>query len=277
LSGSRVGGFVGYNSSTTITDCYSTGNVASSGPRVGGFVGFNRSSATITDCYSTGNVSSSGTYSGGFVGYNYNSAAITTSFSYGLLSGAGGGKGGFCGKLDDATFSDCYWNSTGQPAGLLDIGSPSGDNDDITALTAAEFKDKSNFEGWDFASTWDVGVQYPILRTFDININGFVGENLGTITNSYWDTTRSTVATDPSATGLDSSGMAVQATFTTAGWNFSTVWRMLLYPVLRIFDEIVGPSGRFGSNTDRFGTNNIDRFKTAFISRFNKNSDRFGE
>ena len=34
------------------------------------FIG-NNSSATITDCYSTGNVASSGTYTGGFAGYNY--------------------------------------------------------------------------------------------------------------------------------------------------------------------------------------------------------------
>jgi hypothetical protein len=159
-----AGGLIGHVIGSSATISTSVSNVdCLSGSRVGGFVGLNNYSATITDCYSTGNVSSSGDYSGGFVGHNNLSAAITTSFSYGLLSGAGGSKGGFCGQLDDATFSDCYWNSTGQPAGLTDIGLPKGDNDDITALTAEEFRNSGNFDGWDFINIWSL----QSIKTFE--------------------------------------------------------------------------------------------------------------
>ena len=67
-SGGRVGGVVGWNSGN-VTNCYNTDSitVTGSGGRVGGVVGYNISS-TVENCYNTGNVS--GGSKGGVVGYN---------------------------------------------------------------------------------------------------------------------------------------------------------------------------------------------------------------
>ena len=65
----EVGGLVGINYSSTISNSYSTGSVSGSG-YVGGLVGYSSSSSTISNSYST--ASASGVYYvGGLVGNNY--------------------------------------------------------------------------------------------------------------------------------------------------------------------------------------------------------------
>jgi len=58
ISGNRfVGAIVGNNSSSTLSDCYSTGSVTGFESEIGGLVGYNYSSSHVKNCYSTGNVS----------------------------------------------------------------------------------------------------------------------------------------------------------------------------------------------------------------------------
>ncbi len=96
-----VGGLVGYNYSTTITDCYTTGNVnSSSGFSVGGLVGESNNSS-ITNSYSTVDVSASSSI-GGLVGYSY-SSSITGSYATGNVTG-----NTYVGGL----VGDCVWSST---------------------------------------------------------------------------------------------------------------------------------------------------------------------
>ena len=72
-SDGRVGGVVGYNSSSTVENCYNIGEVSGldSGNYVGGVVGYNISS-TVENCYNIGEVSGN-SYVGGVVGYNISS------------------------------------------------------------------------------------------------------------------------------------------------------------------------------------------------------------
>ena len=53
----RVGGLVGYATSSTITNCYSTGNVSGTNNYAGDLGGGNACSSTITTYYRTNNVS----------------------------------------------------------------------------------------------------------------------------------------------------------------------------------------------------------------------------
>ena len=80
-TGTYVGGFVGYirDDNTLISKCYSTANVSGSSNYAGGFVGVNNAGSTISNCYSMGNVtrtSSTNNNYGGFAGYNGNTTTI---------------------------------------------------------------------------------------------------------------------------------------------------------------------------------------------------------
>jgi len=96
-SGGSVGGLVGLNILSAVTECWSTGTV-SGGENVGGLVGTNRTRAgsltAMTHCYSTAAVSG-GDHVGGLVGTN--GTTITQCFSTGVVSGKGG-VGGLVGQ-----------------------------------------------------------------------------------------------------------------------------------------------------------------------------------
>ncbi len=64
--GNYVGGLVGQNYSSTISNAYATGAVSGTGDYVGGLVGLNYR-GTINNAYATGAVSGS-SYIGGLVG-----------------------------------------------------------------------------------------------------------------------------------------------------------------------------------------------------------------
>ena len=88
---SYVGGIIGRASESTVTNCYSTGNISSSNSsrlsNAGGIIGHAYES-TITNCYSTGNISSSNSsrfsYVGGIIG-RASRGAITNCYSMGTI------------------------------------------------------------------------------------------------------------------------------------------------------------------------------------------------
>jgi len=155
-----VGGFVGFNSGSTISNCNATSTVSgySESDSVGGFTGWNHS--TIFDCYSTGAVSGSSDI-GGFVGYNQ--GTITDCYSTGSISGTSE-VGGFIGHVHSGAITDCYYDSN-----------TSGRNDTTGGSipkTTAEMMRKSAFTtgtgastDWDFDTVWgiDEGTSYPYL------------------------------------------------------------------------------------------------------------------
>jgi len=208
-----VGGLVGYNrGGSTVSNCYSTGNVLGGHWYTGGLAGANESTVTksystatvsgsiqvgglvgnlsgpspvISYCYSTGNVSGSGFHTGGLVGISHGgSCTISNSYSRGNVTNSGGTEyvGAFCGSNNDSDLIEyCY--STG-----------------------------SVFYGTGSATD-----------------NGFVGYNnsSGTYTNNFWDSELSNQSTATGATAKTTAEMKTLSTFTAAGWDFTTpIWRI---------------------------------------------------
>ena len=66
----KVGGIVGDVYTSTVQNCYTTANVASTGRNAGGVVGYGYI-GTVQNCYTTANVTSTGDNIGGVVGYIY--------------------------------------------------------------------------------------------------------------------------------------------------------------------------------------------------------------
>lgn len=136
-----VGGLVGKNLSSTISNCYATGGAsATAGNYAGGLVGLN-TVGVVNDCYSLGGASATGYY-GGLMGLS----------------------------SSDSTTTLCYWNT--ETSGL---SSSSGG----TGKTTAEMKTASTYTGWDF-TTWALMPQFndgypslavggPLLSALSIN------------------------------------------------------------------------------------------------------------
>jgi hypothetical protein len=178
-----IGGFCGYNSYGTITNCYSIGSVAGN-ESVGGLCGGNYN-GNITNCYSTGSVTGSGDSSyciGGLCGGNYK-GNITNCYSTGPATGSGyssdytGGlcgynsgtitrcyaadavtgnnyTGGFCG-YNDGTITDCYWDidASGQTTSSGGWG-----------LTSVQMKQAASYPGWNNGNwTINEGIDTPRL------------------------------------------------------------------------------------------------------------------
>jgi len=212
--GSNVGGFLGHGYNGSITSCFSTGPVSGTNS-VGGFVGFDGTPTMINSCYSTGTVNGSSDV-GGFVGNN--ESTITSCCSVGLVSG-GSRVGGFVGYNNTGYITSCY--SMASVTGNNSVGGfeGSGFSCEITSCYSTGFVSGSS------------------------SVGGFAGsyDSWGVITSSFWDTQTSGQATSAGGDGKTTAQMKMESTFTSAGWNFSSVWKMLRpnedYPRL-IWQEI---------------------------------------
>jgi len=147
----HVGGLVGYNQYGDIATSYSTAltSATSSGnQKVGGLVGVN--AGRIKASYSTGPVSGQRVV-GGLVGYT--TGSITMCYSTGMVSGDQD-LGGILGDRnpDYGIVTDCFWDveTSGQSS------SAGG-----TGLTTAEMKSAGTFlgAGWDFVDETDNGTE----------------------------------------------------------------------------------------------------------------------
>jgi len=188
-TGNYVGGLVGQNNSSTVSNSYSTGSVSGSA-YVGGLVGQNQSSSTVSNSYSTGSVSGS-TYVGGLVGNSISNSTVSNSYSTGSVtrsSGTNTGFGGFCGYNESSTIEHCY--------SIGDVFSSPG-----IAWNVGENKDK-----------------------------GFVGDKYkGTYTSNFFDSEASNQTTAIGATAKNTAEMKTQSTYQpgTDNWNFTTVWEIV--------------------------------------------------
>jgi len=155
-----VGGLVGARSSSTINNSYSTG-IVSGDNYVGGLVGWNRNDSTISNSYSTGNVNGD-YYVGGLVGVQ-DTSTITNSYSTGSVSG-NSNVGGLAGSQVDSTTYNSYWNTdtSGQTTSY-------GGEGRTTAEMTYPYADNT-YVGWDFIEIWapdenyDFNDGYPYLR-----------------------------------------------------------------------------------------------------------------
>ncbi|MCF7918843.1 MAG: PKD domain-containing protein [Candidatus Cloacimonetes bacterium] len=162
---SYIGGLVGANNHSTVSDCYATSIVDGFG-QVGGLLGVNFLSS-LSNSYKTGSVY--GYYdAGGLVGKNDNSD-ISNCFSNGSIDGFNSNRlGGFVGyNISGATIDNCIWNidNAGQTTGVgpQSAGTITG----LLAATTAEMQLMSTYTdiGWDFVGETVNGTEY----IWDIN------------------------------------------------------------------------------------------------------------
>jgi PKD repeat protein len=181
ITGRRgVGAIAGRLYSSSITECYATGNVTgtqevgglvgsmgtadlslsftsgsvSGANTVGGLAGTNGNGGKISACYSTANVNASSDYAGGFIGSSISD--IIACYSTGTVTCNGTRSGGFCGS-NSATFGGiaaCFWDSdtSGRSSSSGGIG-----------LSTAQMKSRSNFQdaGWVFYDWVMLEGEYP--------------------------------------------------------------------------------------------------------------------
>jgi hypothetical protein len=114
-----IGGLAGgHANDSIINNSYSIANVTGYG-YVGGLVGWQDTYSSISNSYSTVNVIGD-TQVGGLVGFMANSSSINSSYSTGYVSGAGGAVGGLVGGQSVSTINGSY--STCSVSGNSQIG-----------------------------------------------------------------------------------------------------------------------------------------------------------
>ena len=186
-------GLVGYNSSGTVTQCYSTGMVTGNG-YVGGLVGYNRS-GTLIQCYSTCSVNGTGYNIGGLVGCNSYAGIVSQCYSTGTVTG-----NSYVGGLVGANYGNCrviQCYSTGSVSNhTWAVGGLVGEN------------------GGDVIQCYSNGSVSGNGR-----VGGLVGYNYsGSVTKSFWDTQTSGQAYSDGGTGKTTAEMKTFDTFFGAGW-----------------------------------------------------------
>ena len=158
-SGSRAGGLVGENFSSTssIRRSYSTSTVNGSW-LVGGLVGY--LVGDVSDSYARGNVNG-GTDAGGLIG-RIDGGTVSRVYSRGRVSGTSG-LGGLVGvRVGPSTFNDAYWELESS----YQANSAAG-----TSFTYSRKARHSTYAGFDFVNTWGISVNlsyqdtYPELRS----------------------------------------------------------------------------------------------------------------
>ena len=187
-----VGALVGHAHHGSLSNCYSTGNVAGD-THVGGLVG--ESGGTVSNSYSAVNVSGSFEV-GGLIGQNH--GTVNRSYSTGSATGHEY-VGGLVGWNHEGTVSNSY--SSARVDGESLVGGLVGHNRGSV----------SNCH-----STGSVtGLE---------NVGGLVGRNYeGTVSNSFWDIETSGQATSAGGTGKTSAEMQDITTFSGATWNVIAV------------------------------------------------------
>jgi hypothetical protein len=207
-----IGGLAGQLRNTTMSNCYSTGNVTSNyaDSKAGGLVGYTNDGAIIQECYTSGNVDGN-QYSGGLIGQQYNST-ISRSYSIGTVNGTNN-IGGFVGYADaSASISNCY--SKG------DVTRKSGE----TGTVIGAFCGRQG--GCTIENSYTIGSVYYTDASAPTD-KGFISSLSGTTTNNFFDSEASNQTTGNGATGKTTAQMKTLSTFTDAGWDFTTpIWRI---------------------------------------------------
>lgn len=147
-------GLVGHTStSSAITACYATGDVAGEGRYVGGLAG--QTDGAITASYATGTVTGESDYVGGLVGY-VGYGGITNSYAVGRVTG--GGLAGSTSRSRRVVHS--YWDT--QTSGVSSSSSGIGKT---TRELQAPTGSTGIYSRWN-ADRWDFGTrsQYPVLK-----------------------------------------------------------------------------------------------------------------
>jgi filamentous hemagglutinin family protein len=213
-----VGGLVGYNDGSSITQAYATGVVTGSGLYIGGLVGANLGSitqsyatgavtgapltsgyvgglvgandGTITQSYATGAVTGRDVV-GGLVGVNTSSGSITQSYAIGRVEGSRNYVGGLVGSNDGGSITQSY-ATTGAVNGVSYVGGLVGYNAGGTiaqSYATGRVTGSGNVVGGLVGSHLSGGSITESYATGAVTggdlVGGLVGYNAGSITQSY--------------------------------------------------------------------------------------------
>lgn len=210
-TGSQVGGLIGQNYASYVTNCYAEGNVTGD-YYVGGLVGDNAYGAHIINSKSKGDVTGDDDYIGGLTGSNRHGSFVEKCFCTGSVSGYGY-TGGLCGEENGSEISNCFAR-----------GNVQGSSDYAGGAVGYIYDSK-------IENTYSTGS----ANTTGSYSGGFIGyfdsfDSGLKITNSFWNTetsgnsTASDVGSVSGATGLTITQMQTKSTFSTAGWDFINIW-----------------------------------------------------
>jgi PGF-pre-PGF domain-containing protein len=232
-----VGGLAGYNNGR-ITHSYANGGVVGVGGYVGGLVGYNEGDERreIADSYFVGSVASAegnegqwGNYCGGLVGYNWH-GFIARCYSDGFVEG-GHGTGGLVGH-SEGQISTSYSNMSvvghGQEiGGLVGYNCHNVCDSYATGLVSGE----DSVGGLIGFNDGYVGNCYSTGQVFGVGewVGGLVGygyEEEWNIESSFWDNETSGTNWSHGGDGKTTSEMKTIETFTDAGWDFESEWRI---------------------------------------------------
>jgi hypothetical protein len=256
---SLAGGLAGEAMYVTVSDCYSTGSVATTGQGYGGgLVGYtyhtlvrNSSSECTVSCpggyyaggliaaaevctvetsWSTGGVQGMN-YVGGAVGMLYNTSVMQDCYSTGNVTGTGLGIGGLIGSVQSN--SSVYRNySQSVISGYRIVGGLVGYLNQSTigncySRSGVTFNN-TQLNGGGLVGMAQNGTIEKCFSTGTVtggaNLGGVIGNAItSTITASFWDTQTSGVAASAGGTGKSTAEMKDRTTFNGAGWD-DAVW-----------------------------------------------------
>ncbi len=191
------GGLVGYNTGTIIGSSFS-GTITRSGTgvtstKIGGICGNSETGSFITDCSSTGSISGNN-WCGGLVGWNQ--GTINRCYTSGSINSAGNSVGGLVGE-HRGTINNSYSRAT--VSGASYVGGLVGYNNSST-----------------ITNSYSTGTVAGSQR------GGLCGQSGAVVTNSYWDTQTSGIATSYGGIGKTTVQMHTQSSFDS--WDFVSTW-----------------------------------------------------
>lgn len=147
-----AGGFIGYNESAIISDCYSTADVFNTASfATGGFVG--RNTGSISNIYASGTVNGFN-YTGGIAGANYgsisNSVAINKAVAGAADSDFAGRFGGNANERNNVALTLSWFNMPLETASGAHAHHATDHSEDLLSRSLY-----AQTLGWDFADTWE--------------------------------------------------------------------------------------------------------------------------
>jgi hypothetical protein len=237
VSGSiAVGGLVGGNAGS-ISYCHCVATVTGSGS-VGGLVGANGPGSDVSNSYADSDVTGSSGNLGGLVGFNW-AGGVARCYALGNVSGDVGSTyvGGLTGDNFGGNVSGCYaLGNVNGGEGSMYIGGLVADNaggtiENSYALGFVIGGEGSQYVGGlaglnadffdDLATVSDCYSAGSVTGNY--STGGLVGENDGTVSNSFWDTETSGQATSAGGAGKTTAEMQHISTFTGASWDIVAV------------------------------------------------------
>jgi len=255
---SVLGGLLGSSYTTGLTSVsqsYATGNVVGgSYSKIGGLIGGNIS--PVVRSFATGNVSGGlGSDVGGLIGFHYGNVSVSQSFATGSVTGTKSSNvGGLVGENFGATIRQSYALGTVTGNGSTHVGGLAGQNGGFgfNSLIDQSYSAGRVSNGGNGQSGGLVGSIYTLDAA------------PATVTNSYWDTTKSGQPASSGGTPLATSQLksgTLPAGFNPAAWSTSAGSYPSLSPIVQVstprFSIVVGtdePNNNDGGFTHIYAT-----------------------